>query len=1100
MDTNKTATVILYPQYKELNYPAYEAQVAKYWKEHGIFEQSLRLRQNAPIFSFYEGPPSANGTPGLHHVLSRTIKDIFCRYKTMCGYYVPRKAGWDTHGLPVELQVEKALGITKADIGTKISIEEYNEACRKDVMKYKDQWDELTELMGYWLDLQNPYITFDNNYIESVWFLLKKLYDKGYLYKGYTIQPYSPGAGTGLSSHELNLPGCYRLVKDISCVAQFKRVDAEEYFLAWTTTPWTLPSNAALAVDEKIIYAKVKTFNRYTHQPITVILAKDRIPAYFDPEGQNMPLEEYQPGSKIIPWQILEEVSGKELVGLKYRQLLPYVQPEAEAFRVISGDFVSTEEGTGIVHIAPTFGADDYRVALQNNIPAITVKDAEGKPMPLVDREGKFVAQVTDFAHRYVKNYTNDPNFRPVDEDIVAKLKQENKAFRIEKYEHNYPHCWRTDKPILYYPLDSWFIKTSAVRERLVELNKKINWKPEATGTKRFGNWLENLVDWNLSRSRYWGIPLPIWRSSKEEKCIGSIAELKAEIARAIELGLMNEDPLAQKFDLHRPYVDNIILADSTGEPMYREPDLIDVWFDSGAMPFAQWHYPFENQELFHKHFPADFIAEGVDQTRGWFFTLHVIAVLTEDNIAYKNVIANGLLLDKDGQKMSKRLGNVIDPFETLRTYGADCTRWYMIENAPPWENLRFNLQNLIETQKKFFGTLFNTYNFFALYASIDHFIPNDYKKIPVSERPEIDRWIIALLQTLIEEVKSAYDDYDATRAARAIQYFTVEELSNWYVRQCRRRFWKGEMTEDKLSAYQTLIECLTVVLQLMAPIAPFLSDFLYRAITGDVSVHLTDFPQSSPEWIDRALLNKMRLAQQICSLVHSIRKRVKIKSRQPLQKILLPIESSEQQADILAMANVIKNEINVKEIEFVQGEVIVKKIKPNYKELGPRLGSKMKMVATQIEQLSQEEIRIFEKKGKHILKVGEGEEFTLNLEDVEITSMDIPGWAVASDKGLTVALDITLTQELREEGLARDLVNRIQNLRKELGFEVTDHIHVKIKELKAWDKAFLNNKAYICNEILADSFEIVAAIEDVNSKEIEIDGNTSRIQITKAG
>jgi isoleucyl-tRNA synthetase len=1100
MNNFETTTKIQYPQYKELNYPAYEAEIRQYWKEARIFEQSLASRASGPIYTFYEGPPSANGSPGLHHVLSRAIKDIFCRYKTMRGFYVPRKAGWDTHGLPVELQVEKSLGITKLDIGSKISIEAYNQACRKDVMKFKDQWDELTELMGYWLDLQNPYITFENNYIESVWSLLKNLYDKGLLYKGYTIQPYSPGAGTGLSSHELNLPGCYRQVKDISCVAQFKSAEADEYFLAWTTTPWTLPANAALAVGKNILYVKIKTFNRYTRQPITVILAKDRVSAYFSAEGQNMPLQNYDENAKTIPWQIIQEMSGNELVGIRYHQLLPYVQPPTQAFRVIAGDFVTTEDGTGIVHIAPTFGADDYRIAQQNNIPAITVLDSEGKPTPLVDKEGKFVPEVTDFAGRYVKNYTDDPNYKPVDEDIVIKLKRENKAFLVEKYEHNYPHCWRTDKPVLYYPLDSWFIRTSAARQRLVELNRQINWKPESTGSKRFGNWLENLVDWNLSRSRYWGIPLPIWRSAKEERCIGSIAELQEAIAESLKLGLMEKDPFEGKLDLHRPYVDKVVLADSSGEPMYRETDLIDVWFDSGAMPYAQWHYPFENQETFQKSFPADFIAEGVDQTRGWFFTLHVIACLTQDSIAYRNVIANGLLLDKDGQKMSKRLGNVIDPFQTLRAYGADCTRWYMIENAPPWENLRFNLQNLIETQKKFFGTLFNTYNFFALYASIDGFVWRKEEKIPVANRPEIDRWILALLQTVIEEATNAYEDYDATRAARAIQNFTIDELSNWYVRQNRRRFWKGEMTEDKKAAYQTLIECLSVILQLMAPIAPFLSDFLYRALSGEISVHLTDFPQSDPTLIDKPLLSRMRIAQDICSLGHSIRKKAKIKSRQPLQKILLPLENPQQQAEVLAMGEVIKNEVNIKEIEFVGGGVIVKKIKANFKELGPRLGSKMKAVAAQIESLSQEAIYQFEQTGEYTLMLENQEPFTLKINDVEINSMDIPGWAVASDRGLTVALDITLTPELQEEGLARDLINRIQNLRKDLGFEVTDHIHVKIREQKAWDKAFLRNKTYICNETLADSFEIVADIEESNAKEIEIDGLFSKIQIIKAG
>lgn len=1111
---SQTATQTLYPTLKQLDFPAIEAEVRAFWERERIFERSLELRASAPAFTFYEGPPSANGQPGIHHVMARAIKDIFCRYQTLKGHLVHRKAGWDTHGLPVELQVEKTLGITKKDIGTTISIAEYNAACRRDVMQFKDRWDELTRVMGYWLDLGDPYITFENDYIESVWNLLRRLWDKDLLYKGYTIQPYSPAAGTGLSSHELNLPGCYREVKDTSCVAQFKLKDGDnEYFLAWTTTPWTLPSNAALAVGANVEYALVETFNPYTHLPVRVWLARERISAYFSEEAAETPLEDYQAGDKRIPWRIVETRKGQELSGRRYEQLLPYVQPEGDAFRVIVGDFVTTEDGTGVVHIAPTFGADDLRVARQQGVPAITVPGPDGSEQPLVDRQGRFVEQVTDFAGRFVKNYADDPDYQSVDVDICIKLKKENKAFRVEKYEHNYPHCWRTDKPILYYPLDSWFIRTTAYRERMAELNRTIRWKPESTGTGRFGQWLENLVDWNLSRSRYWGVPLPIWvnESRTESKCVGSVDKLRQELDRAVAAGLMAENPLAdgKDFDLHRPYVDDWVLADSAGEAMRREPDLIDVWFDSGAMPFAQWHYPFENEDVFKRSFPADFIAEGVDQTRGWFFTLHAIAVMLEDKVAFRNVIANGLVLDKDGNKMSKRLGNAVDPFETIGKYGADPTRWYMIENAAPWENLKFNIDGIGEAQRKFFGTLFNTYSFFALYANIDGFQIDEMNVIPVASRPELDRWIISKLYSMVAEVDGHYADYDPTRAARAIQEFTIDQLSNWYVRLARRRFWKGDMTADKKAAYETLHECLLVVAQLMSPIAPFFADWLYRSMTDGVrdkaaanntplaqpSVHLTDWTARDASAQDAELEARMELAQQVCFLTRSLRKRAKLNIRQPLSRILIPVTQPAVRERVEAMAELIQSEVNIKSIEFATGEegMFVRQVKPNFRTLGPKLGAKMKAAAGTIAAIDAAALRELESTGRLVLTI-EGENFEIAFEDVEIRTEDVPGWATASEGSLTVALDTTLTEELKAEGLARELVNRIQNLRKELGFEVTDHIEIRLAERPEWRNALTQFAVYIQQETLADRLEVLPEVE--TGQEIEIDGVTSRIQL----
>jgi len=1114
-----------FKEYKSLHLPNIAASVLERWQEQRIFERSIEEREGSPAFVFYEGPPSANGLPGIHHVMARAIKDIFCRYKTQKGFQVKRKGGWDTHGLPIEIYVEKTLGITKEDIGVKISIEDYNKACRHEVMKYKSVWDDLTRKMGYWVDLENPYITFETPYIETCWYLLKELHKKNLLYKGYTIQPFSPAAGTGLSSHELNQPGTYKLVKDTTVVAQFKAIrnekseklfsasDAPVYFLAWTTTPWTLPSNAALAVGANINYVLVRTFNGYTFQPISVVLAKDLFQKHFNPKNAELSIEEYQEGNKNIPYKIIAEIKGSELQDMRFEQLMPYVQPEGNAFRVIVGDFVSTEDGTGIVHIAPTFGADDFRVAKQHQVPPIMVEDENGKDMPLVDRQGRFVKEVKDFAGEYVKEeYLNESEkeaarlqqsrdkYLSVDERIAIQLKHNNLAFKVEKYEHSYPHCWRTDKPILYYPLDSWFIRTTACKERMIELNKTINWKPESTGTGRFGNWLENLVDWNLSRSRYWGIPLPIWRDEDgEEKCIGSVQELHDELQKSVAAGIMDPkdmehlDSEKADFDLHRPYVDHAILVSSTGKPMYRESDLIDVWFDSGAMPYAQWNYPFSTQSL-KDLYPADFIAEGVDQTRGWFFTLHAISVMLFDQIAFKNVVSNGLVLDKNGNKMSKRLGNAADPFTTLETYGPDATRWYMISNAQPWDNLKFNLEGIGEVQRKFFGTLYNTYNFFALYANIDGFTFED-APIPLEKRSELDRWVLSLLNSLIKEVDASYAEYEPTKVARAIQDFVTEHLSNWYVRLSRRRFWKGEYSDDKKAAYQTLYTCLDTLSRLMAPIAPFYADHLFSDLNNisrkdkNTSVHLASFPEVQEQHIDKALEERMQLAQDISSMTLSLRKKVNIKVRQPLTKILLPVVDAKFKEQVLAIQDLILAEVNVEQIEFLEdaSTVLVKKIKPNFKALGPKVGGLMKQLSASITDINQEQIAYLEQKGMLPLNLG-AVIFDLLLEDVEILSEDIPGWQVANQGKLTVALDTKLTEALKEKGLARELVNRIQNIRKDKGFEITDRIDVRIQGSEEIQRSIKNNLDYIRSEILAIQFELVDHLEGSDVISVEMD------------
>lgn len=1065
-------------EYKNVNYANIGEEILANWKDNAVFDKSITEKEGLPTFTFFEGPPSANGTPGIHHVMARTVKDIVCRYKTMKGFQVKRKGGWDTHGLPVELQVEKELGITKEDIGIKISVEEYNQKCRESVMKFKGQWDDLTEKMGYWVDLDNPYITFDKKYMESIWYLLKELYKKDFLYKGLSIQPYSPAAGTGLSSHELNQPGCYRDVKDTTIVAQFKvKGKDNEFFLAWTTTPWTLPSNSALAVGKGINYVKVKTFNQYTFEPIEVILAKDRVGYYFNDKAKDIALEEYQPKDKLIPWQIIEEFKGSDLEGIEYEQLLPYVQPEQPAFKVIIGDFVTTADGTGIVHIAPTFGADDRRVADLAGIPGITVKDEKDNDVPLVDKQGNFVSEVTDYAGEPVKQeYLKEipEEYKNVDIRISIKLKEENRAFKVEKYEHSYPHCWRTDKPVLYYPLDSWFIRTTAVKDRLVELNKTINWKPASTGNGRFGNWLENLVDWNLSRSRYWGTPLPVWRTedSTEEKCIGSIAELEEEINKAKAAGINNPDEVV---DLHRPYVDDITLISDSGQPMYRETDLIDVWFDSGAMPYAQWHYPFENKESFEQNFPADFIAEGVDQTRGWFFTLHAISVMLFDSVAYKNVIANGLVLDAKGNKMSKRLNNAVDPFECIGKYGPDATRWYMITNAPPWDNLKFDIDGVQETQRKFFGTIQNTYNFFALYANLDEF-DNSGDTIPVNQRTESDRWVLSRLHTVAKNAAEAFEDYDLTKAGRTIQDFVIDELSNWYVRLNRKRFWRGEYNDDKKAAYQTLLECLEGIARMGSIIAPFYFDKLYNDLndvvkfSDKVSVHLVGYPEPDMTIIDEELEARMAIAQKTSSLTHSLRKGEKIKVRQPLSKILIPVLDEQQKSRIEAVKELILTEINVKDIEFLDNDsnVLVKRIKPNFKKLGKVYGKQMKEVASKIGQMSQEDINQLEKTNEFVICLDSGNA-TLSNEDVEISFEDIPGMLVASESDTTVALDITITEELKKEGIARDLVNRIQNIRKDKGLEVQDKIKISVLDKDELIKSALEtNKEYICSETQA--------------------------------
>ena len=1060
-----------YPENKQINYPQIGKDILSFWDQEKIFKRSVDEREGSPSFTFYEGPPSANGTPGIHHVMARTVKDIFCRYKTQKGFQVKRKGGWDTHGLPVELQVEKQLGISKEDIGKKITVAEYNAKCKEAVMQYKDEWDELTRQMGYWVDLDDPYITFDRKYMESLWFLLKKLFDKGLIYKGYTVQPFSPAAGTGLSSHELNQPGTYKTVKDTSIVAQFKVInnersaflfdhdDEDVRILAWTTTPWTLPSNCALAIGEKIDYVKVKTFNPYTFEPVSVILAKELVKSYFSDKAKDLAFSDFKAGDKLIPFEVSQHFKGREIVEVRYEQLMPYVTNEnleKNAFRVIPGDFVSTEDGTGVVHTASVFGADDFRVAQQNGVPAVMVTDETGADAPLVDRQGRFVKEVTDFAEKYVKEeyYDDDtrnrPGFKPTDVLIAIQLKESNKAFKVEKYEHTYPHCWRTDKPVLYYPLDSWFIKTTALKDRLVDLNKTINWKPSSTGSGRFGNWLENLVDWNLSRSRYWGTPLPIWVSEDktEIKCIGSLQELRDEVKQSVDAGFM-EAELAEDFDLHRPYVDDVILVSDSGKPMRREPDLIDVWFDSGAMPYAQWHYPFEKEEVFKANYPADFIAEGVDQTRGWFFTLHAIATLLFDSVAFKNVIANGLVLDKSGNKMSKRLGNAINPFETIDKYGPDATRWYMIANANPWDNLKFDLEGVLETQRKLFGTLSNTYNFFALYANLDEFDYNTSHKDHAAFT-ESDRWVLSRLNSLVKAVDAAFEEYEPTRAARAIQTFVTDDLSNWYVRLNRKRFWVGEFNDNKEAAYVTLHNCLKTVSQLMAPIAPFYAEKLYQdlhqgAVEG-ASVHLLLFPVAESRVIDLELEARMHMAQLASSLVHSLRKKEKIKVRQPLAKVMIPILKQEEMDRLKAVEELILSETNVKTLEYLTeaSNVLVKKIKPNFRKLGAQFGAQMKQLAPLIGQLTQDDIANFETQGTFDVEL-EGTKITLSLEDVEISSQDIPGWLVASEGGLTVALDITITEDLQNEGFARDLVNRIQNLRKDQGLEVQDKIKVSV-------------------------------------------------------
>ncbi|MBZ0242237.1 MAG: isoleucine--tRNA ligase [Bacteroidales bacterium] len=1108
-----------YKEYKQLDLTRIGEEIRAFWEKEDIFKKSLDNRRGNEPFVFYEGPPSANGIPGIHHVMARAIKDIFCRYQTLKGKFVDRKAGWDTHGLPVEISVEKSLGITKEDIGKKITVEEYNKACRTEVMKYKDLWDELTRAMGYWVDLDNPYITFDNKYIETVWYLLSKMNEKGLLYKGYTIQPYSPAAGTGLSTHELNQPGCYRDVKDTSATAQFEIIANEKtsflnadskvplYFLAWTTTPWTLPSNTALAVGPEIEYQLIRTFNPYTNLEVQLILAKKLVANYFDPEMADKPLADYKSGDKKIPYQLISEFKGKALKDINYKQLIPWIKPMGDAFRVVIGDFVTIEDGTGIVHIAPTFGADDDRVAKQSGISPLILIDKEGSRRPMVDLGGRFYAidaldesfvkeyvnveSYQDFAGRYVKNDYDEKlsdSDASLDVDIAVMLKKENKAFRIEKFVHSYPHCWRTDKPILYYPLDSWFIRTTAYRERMMELNNTINWKPKSTGEGRFGNWLENLVDWNLSRSRFWGVPLPIWTTEDktEQRFIGSAAELKTAIDEAMEAGLMKENPLGKfvendfsvdnydSFDLHRPYVDNIVLRSESGQAMYREPDLIDVWFDSGAMPYAQLHYPFENEEIFEKNFPADFIAEGVDQTRGWFFTLHAIASMLFDSVAYKTVISNGLVLDKNGNKMSKRLGNAVDPFETINTYGPDATRWYMITNAQPWDNLKFDLDGIDEVRRKFFGTLHNTYAFFALYANIDGFSFAE-KELPAEERPEIDRWILSELNSLVLFVDEAYNQYEPTRAGRAIQQFVDEHLSNWYVRLSRRRFWKGSYSDDKISAYQTLYTCLDTIARLMSPIAPFFSERLFldlNAVSGRdtlASIHLTDFPEVDMSLIDKALEERMQMAQQISSMVLSLRKKSNLRVRQPLNKIMIPVNSAAMQAQLEKVASLILSEVNIKEIEYLGEDtaMLVKKIKPNFKTLGPRYGKLMKQISGAFAAMTQESIRAFEQSGKLNLTI-DGQDIDLELSDAEITTQDIPGWIVSTQNQLIVALDITVTEDLANEGLAREIVNRVQNMRKDKGFEVTDTIILRLELNDQIAKAVEQFGEYICSETLA--------------------------------
>jgi isoleucyl-tRNA synthetase len=1142
-----------YQEYKGLNLPNVADEVLNRWKNDAIFEQSISSREGNPSFVFFEGPPSANGLPGIHHVMARSIKDIFCRYKTLKGFQVKRKAGWDTHGLPVELGVEKELGITKEDIGTKISIDEYNDACKKAVMRYTDIWNDLTEKMGYWVDMENPYVTYEPKYMESVWWLLSQLYNKNLLYKGYTIQPYSPKAGTGLSSHELNQPGCYKDVKDTTVVAMFKIADAQlqiadwkipnlqsdnlkseiresaTYFLAWTTTPWTLPSNTALTVGPNIEYALVSTYNQYTFERINVILAKNLVGYQFGKGFQAVEsaeeLNTYSAGDKTIPYFIAGTCLGKDLVGIKYEQLLPYCLPAEnpeKAFVVIPGDFVTTEDGTGIVHTAPTFGADDAKVAKDAGVPPMLVKDENNNLVPLVDLQGRFRPEVSDFAGMYVKNEYYDEGTEPeksVDVQIAIKLKEENKAFKVEKYEHNYPHCWRTDKPVLYYPLDSWFIRVTDKKERMVELNNTINWKPESTGTGRFGKWLENANDWNLSRSRYWGIPIPIWSTEEgdERICIGSVEQLKSETEKAVQAGFMNVNPLADfqignmsyenyaQIDLHKNFVDQIILVSPSGKPMKRESDLIDVWFDSGAMPYAQWHYPFENKELVENRtgYPADFIAEGVDQTRGWFYTLHAIATMVFDSVAYKNVVSNGLVLDKNGQKMSKRLGNAIDPFTTLTKYGPDATRWYMITNAQPWDNLKFDLEGIGEVQRKFFGTLYNTYSFFSLYANIDGFDFSE-AEVPLNERPEIDRWVLSKLNSLIEEVDLAYSEYEPTRAGRAIQDFVTEQLSNWYVRLCRRRYWKNDDPKDKLCAYQTLYTCLETVSILAASIAPFYMDQLFldlNAASGKnsvSSVHLADFPKVNESWIDKTLENQMELAQQTCSMVFGLRKKQNIRVRQPLQKIMIPVLNQTIGENLKHVQDLILSEVNVKELELLNdgAGMLVKSIKPNFKTIGPKYGKQMKAISELVKGFGQDDIAQIEQNNGWSGTV-EGTEIQLDLSDFEINAQDIPGWLVASENGLTVALDITISDQLKSEGIAREIVNRVQNLRKDSGFDVVDRILIQVDTTPEIQAAITQNKGYICDEVLANDILFTQLNEGAFITEIEAAGDT-KLELTK--
>lgn len=1159
-----------FAEYSKFDLSDVNKEILKKWQDGDVFHKSLEIREGHPSFVFYEGPPSANGMPGIHHVIARSIKDIFCRYKTMKGFKVNRKAGWDTHGLPVELGVEKALGITKEDIGKKISVAEYNAACRRDVMKYTKEWTDLTEKMGYWVDLENPYITYDNRYIESLWWLLKQLYNKGLLYKGYTIQPYSPAAGTGLSSHELNQPGCYRDVKDLTVVAQFKIKNPKPemaqwgtpYFLAWTTTPWTLPSNTALCVGPKIDYVSVQTYNAYTGEKMTVVLAKALLYTHFNKKAEGIALEDYKPGDKLVPFKVVGEYKGPDLVGMEYEQLLPWVKPveldekgdwrdaSAKAFRVIPGDYVTVEDGTGIVHIAPTFGADDAFVAKAAGIPSLFMINKKGETRPMVDLTGKFylldeldekfvaecvdVAKYKEYEGRWVKN-AYDPQFtvdgkydekaaqaaESLDVYICMKMKQANLAFKMEKHVHNYPHCWRTDKPVLYYPLDSWFIRSTACKDRMIELNKTINWKPESTGTGRFGKWLENLNDWNLSRSRYWGTPLPIWRDEDgAEICIGSVEELYAEIEKSVKAGFMPENPYKklgfvpgeytkenyEKIDLHRPYVDDIVLVSPAGKPMKRETDLIDVWFDSGSMPYAQLHYPFENKELIdsRSYYPADFIAEGVDQTRGWFFTLHAIAAMVFDSVAYKAVVSNGLVLDKNGNKMSKRLGNAVDPFATIEKYGSDPLRWYMITNASPWDNLKFDVEGVEEVRRKFFGTLYNTYSFFALYANVDGF---DYSQEEVAwtKRPEIDRWILSLLNSLVKDVDAYLNAYEPTRAGRAISDFVNDHLSNWYVRLNRKRFWQGGLTEDKLSAYQTLYTCLETVAKLMAPIAPFYADKLFCdliAVTGREqveSVHLSDFPVCHEELIDKALEERMQMAQDISSMVLALRRKVNIKVRQPLHVLMVPVLDEHQKESIDAVKSLILNEVNVKDMKFVDNTagILVKRIKPDFKKLGPRYGKIMKALAAQIQQMSQEDINAFEKAGAFTLQV-EGQEAVIERADVEIISEDIPGWLVANEGRLTVALDITITDDLKKEGLARELVNRVQNLRKSSGFDITDKVNITVASSTEMNDAINDYKEYIANQVLANSIEIAdEPIADATT--LDFEDFTLAVKVVKA-